>query len=600
MKSKWDAGPIAQSLNQIDLSFTAPSILQPISKDVHAFMSNDAPETGISLPSESTCRVMRDPWSILLAIGISANVFWLVSFTIILDNDADDFNANMARSLHLLPEPRTLGGPRAWVSIMLGCFALYLSGSLAFQRAKMPIALVLIQLLCDATTVLFPFAISAIFVWLSAIGAYSFALWTMWLAFYGPIVHCFLIVPLCLAGGVIARQCISLQSTTYRKAALVLSFAALSLLLLLTTRPEVIRALGGVPLVPEAYNLDWRESKPKLFAHGGGRSRSPENTKTAFEIAAENDQVVGLESDVVLSAEWKPYLMHDCRCIGRTTDAFRKFPADLAARPCFEWSWEELALLDAGAWYSEQFAGQRIPAFADLLNVAKLKGKKVIVDLKYGTSGPYAAFVTLKEISAQGMADHFIWLDYGYDDWINTYAPVFDYFHGLREKMIFGVNILEPSLFNATLARNEINVTAVVADYGTPLRTLRFYKALGMEVYAYTVNRRWLFSAIWMAGLVDYVMTDDAEALGALATPILWEKDSFNRTAVGFYVAGAAFVVVLSAFPARSKGKIGADGVDQEKQPQKQPPLPSSLLTSHTSHQMIVRMRSSVMRLGDQ
>jgi len=95
---------------------------------------------------------------------------------------------------------------------------------------------------------------------------------------------------------------------------------------------------------------------PRVLAHRGGGIFAPENTVAAMRIGYQRG-FRGVEFDVTLSADGEPVLMHD-PTLNRTTDA---------KGPVADHTWAELARLDAGAWFSPEFAGEPIPRLADAI-----------------------------------------------------------------------------------------------------------------------------------------------------------------------------------------------------------------------------------------
>lgn len=93
-----------------------------------------------------------------------------------------------------------------------------------------------------------------------------------------------------------------------------------------------------------------------VWAHRGASALAPENTLAAFR-AAEAAGADGLELDVHLSRDGVPVVLHD-ETLDRTSDG--RGPVD-------ELTLEELQRLDAGSWFSPDFAGEKIPPLQDLL-----------------------------------------------------------------------------------------------------------------------------------------------------------------------------------------------------------------------------------------
>ena len=94
----------------------------------------------------------------------------------------------------------------------------------------------------------------------------------------------------------------------------------------------------------------------EVIAHRGFSAQAPENTLTAFRAAVEAgaDRV---EFDVLLTRDGQPVVIHDAT-LDRTTSG----SGPVAGRTL-----EELRSLDAGAWFSPRFAGERVPTLEEAL-----------------------------------------------------------------------------------------------------------------------------------------------------------------------------------------------------------------------------------------
>jgi glycerophosphoryl diester phosphodiesterase len=108
-----------------------------------------------------------------------------------------------------------------------------------------------------------------------------------------------------------------------------------------------------------------------LVAHRGWSGIAPENTMAAIKKAIENDDIIGVEFDVHLTKDDVPVVMHDDR-IDRTTNG-KGFIRDF--------SLEELQQFDAGSWFGDEFAGEKVPTLNEVLDACKGK-KKVLIELK--------------------------------------------------------------------------------------------------------------------------------------------------------------------------------------------------------------------------
>jgi glycerophosphoryl diester phosphodiesterase len=113
-----------------------------------------------------------------------------------------------------------------------------------------------------------------------------------------------------------------------------------------------------------------------VIAHRGDKSHAPENTLAAFQLAAEKG-ADAVECDVKLTADGQVIILHD-QTVDRTTNGTGNVSRlSLAA----------LRKLDAGAWFSGQFRGERIPTLDEVFETV---GKHLLmnVELKnYATPG---------------------------------------------------------------------------------------------------------------------------------------------------------------------------------------------------------------------
>ncbi len=114
---------------------------------------------------------------------------------------------------------------------------------------------------------------------------------------------------------------------------------------------------------------DW--PYPRIFAHRGGGSLAPENTLAAIRTG----QSLGYrahEFDVKLSRDAIALLLHDAT-LERTTSG-RGRAADL--------DWSELVKLDAGAWHSATFRGEKIPTFEEAAKLLRAQATTANVEIK--------------------------------------------------------------------------------------------------------------------------------------------------------------------------------------------------------------------------
>ncbi|MDM5224393.1 glycerophosphodiester phosphodiesterase family protein [Peribacillus sp. NJ11] len=110
--------------------------------------------------------------------------------------------------------------------------------------------------------------------------------------------------------------------------------------------------------------------KMDTIAHRGASGYAPENTIAAFDKALEM-KVDYIEIDVQRSKDGELVVMHDNK-VDRTTDG-TGYIKDL--------TFEQLRSLDAGSWKGEQFTGEKISTFGEVLD--RYHGKiGILIELK--------------------------------------------------------------------------------------------------------------------------------------------------------------------------------------------------------------------------
>lgn len=132
------------------------------------------------------------------------------------------------------------------------------------------------------------------------------------------------------------------------------------------------------------YNIDLgnqsisMSDKPLIIAHRGASGLAPENTLPAIQQALDL-KVDGIEIDVHLSADQEVMVMHDAT-LDRTTNG---------SGPILSHTYEDLTKLDAGSYFSSEYANTTIPSLDQVL--ALVDGKAILfIEVKKGAQGRYA------------------------------------------------------------------------------------------------------------------------------------------------------------------------------------------------------------------
>ena len=125
-----------------------------------------------------------------------------------------------------------------------------------------------------------------------------------------------------------------------------------------------------------------------MIAHRGASGHAPENTLAAFRRAVALGATF-IETDLQLSRDARFVAIHDAS-VNRTTNGEGKV---------HDLSLVDLRKLDAGAWFSSEFAGEHIPTLEEILEFSKKHDVVFYLELKPGGSwgGEHALIGALRE-----------------------------------------------------------------------------------------------------------------------------------------------------------------------------------------------------------
>lgn len=128
---------------------------------------------------------------------------------------------------------------------------------------------------------------------------------------------------------------------------------------------------------------------PHIVAHRGGGKLAPENTLAAIDVGARFGHTM-IEFDAKLSIDGQIFLLHD-DTLERTSDG-----AGIAG----QLSWEQLLTIDAGSWYSPEFAGEHLPSLEQVAERCRQYGMMVNIEIK-PTTGLEIETGTLVSLAAR-------------------------------------------------------------------------------------------------------------------------------------------------------------------------------------------------------
>lgn len=228
--------------------------------------------------------------------------------------------------------------------------------------------------------------------------------------------------------------------------------------------------------------------------HRGDRSEAPENTMPALELALDRHSFV--ETDVQLTRDGVPVLFHDVTMKRVTGDPRRVSELTLS----------ELSELDAGAWYSDEFAGERIPTLAEFLDELEPRNHaRALVELKADWT-PKEVRTVVDLIEARGLRSRVVLQSFSVETLqsVQKVSPATPRIMLIRELPADPVPLarhLGVIGFGTTAA----SVTAVPG-------ALEAAHADGIAVLCYTLNSRERWQEVSELG-VDGIITDQPSDL---------------------------------------------------------------------------------------
>lgn len=104
----------------------------------------------------------------------------------------------------------------------------------------------------------------------------------------------------------------------------------------------------------------------RVVAHRGGAGEAPENTVAAARLASSRG--FSVEGDLRKTADGQWVVLHDST-LTRTTNVSGVFPSRATA-PVTSFTLADVKQLDAGTWFSPQFAGERVPTLYEWLQAS--------------------------------------------------------------------------------------------------------------------------------------------------------------------------------------------------------------------------------------
>ncbi|KAM3842173.1 glycerophosphodiester phosphodiesterase domain-containing protein 5-like, partial [Diretmus argenteus] len=280
---------------------------------------------------------------------------------------------------------------------------------------------------------------------------------------------------------------------------------------------------------------------------------APENTLMSFEKAVEAGSE-GLETDVTVSFDGVPFLMHD-RTLRRTTNIREIFP-NRTDTPAAMFTWAELENLNAGAWFLShdpfgtvgslgtedqlQAGNQSVCSLQTFLQLAAQTNKLVIFDLYRPPRGhPYRdTWIqrTLEVIRNESSIHSFqvLWLPSDLRTLVQEMDPELQQTSGSRLPLeeLQSNHIVKLNLHYSVMS------TELISEYA----------AVNITTNLYVISQPWLYSLAWCAG-VQSVTTNAPQRLRTMNTPLfLMTPDEYNLMWILTDVVSFMLILVIFIF----------------------------------------------------
>lgn len=264
----------------------------------------------------------------------------------------------------------------------------------------------------------------------------------------------------------------------------------------------VMTSFTGSALAAEQGEADRMVSKQEQqkmvnIAHRGASGHAPENTMEAFQKGVEM-KADYIEIDVQVTKDGELVVIHDTT-VDRTTNGTGKV-GDLTL--------EEIRQLDAGSWFSEVYAGERVPTFEEVVD--EFRGKVgILIELKAPELYPGVEEKIADTLIEQNMTtpknNKIIIQSFNHDSMKKSKALLPNLSHGVLTGGSW-----------ADVTEEQLAQFATYADYFNPTMNIvtdelvSYVHEAGMDIYPYTSRSQ--EQALRLFDLnVDGIITDYPE-----------------------------------------------------------------------------------------
>jgi glycerophosphoryl diester phosphodiesterase len=232
-------------------------------------------------------------------------------------------------------------------------------------------------------------------------------------------------------------------------------------------------------------------------AHRGASGHARENTMVAYHKGVEM-KADYIEIDVQMTKDGELIVIHDIT-VNRTTDG-TGYVGDL--------TFEEIRQLDAGSWFGEDFAGEKMPTFEEILDAFRDK-VGILIELKVPELYPGIEEKVAEALTERNMYqpnnDKIIIQSFNHESMKKSKELLPHISHGVLVGMGW-----------ADVTQEQLAEFATYADYFNPnmmIVTPELVNAVhrvGMELYSYTSRSQEQASHLFDLD-VDGIITDFTE-----------------------------------------------------------------------------------------